>query len=109
MRFKTILAGTTALVLAGATLVYAQQRQQDPGDYGERAAAQVARSDGAPAMPRERPGVSREDRAAFLNARIAALKAGLELTSDQEKIWPAFEARCGIWSPAHQSHGRSPR
>ncbi len=31
---------------------------------------------------------SPEDRAAFLEARIAALHAGLELTADQEKLWP---------------------
>lgn len=31
------------------------------------------------------------DRAAFLDARIAALHAGLELTADQEKHWPAVE------------------
>ena len=33
-----------------------------------------------------------EDRAAFLDARIAALKAGLELSADQEKNWPALES-----------------
>ncbi len=33
-----------------------------------------------------------EDRAAFLDARIAALKAGLELNADQEKNWPALES-----------------
>ncbi|HEY1452623.1 MAG TPA: Spy/CpxP family protein refolding chaperone [Roseiarcus sp.] len=33
-----------------------------------------------------------EDRAAFLDARIAALKAGLELNADQEKNWAPFEA-----------------
>jgi hypothetical protein len=32
-----------------------------------------------------------EDRAAFLDARIAALHAGLRLTAEQEKAWPAFE------------------
>jgi hypothetical protein len=32
-----------------------------------------------------------EDRAAFLDARIAGLKAGLELRADQEKNWPALE------------------
>ena len=31
---------------------------------------------------------SPEDRAAFLDARIAALKAGLELNAEQEKNWP---------------------
>ena len=34
---------------------------------------------------------SPEDRAAFLDARIAALKAGLELNAEQEKNWPALE------------------
>ena len=31
------------------------------------------------------------DRAAFLDARIAALHAGLKLTPEQEKLWPAVE------------------
>ena len=35
---------------------------------------------------------SPEDRAAFLDARIAALKAGLELNADQEKDWPPLES-----------------
>ncbi len=33
-----------------------------------------------------------EDRAAFLDARIAALHAGLELTPDQEKLWPPLDS-----------------
>jgi zinc resistance-associated protein len=32
------------------------------------------------------------DRAAFLDARIAALHAGLSLTADQEKLWPPVES-----------------
>jgi LTXXQ motif family protein len=32
-----------------------------------------------------------EDRAAFADARIAALKAGLVLNADQEKNWPPLE------------------
>jgi len=32
------------------------------------------------------------DREAMLNARLAGLKAGLNLTPDQEKLWPPFEA-----------------
>jgi hypothetical protein len=35
---------------------------------------------------------SAEDRAAFLDAHIAALKAGLELTADQAKNWPPLES-----------------
>lgn len=35
--------------------------------------------------------MSAEDHAAFLDAKIAALKAGLKLTPAQEKNWPAVE------------------
>lgn len=37
------------------------------------------------------PKFSSEDFAAFTDARVAALKAGLKLTSAQEKNWPALE------------------
>lgn len=40
------------------------------------------------------------DRAAFLDARIAALHAGLELNADQEKLWPAVES---AFRDAHKS------
>jgi zinc resistance-associated protein len=63
--------GTAALAIAGTSFVYAQQRSDE-------------------GAARWRP--SQEDRAAFTDARIAALKAGLRLTPDQEKNWPAFEA-----------------
>ena len=35
--------------------------------------------------------MSPADRAAFLDARLAAVKAGLELTADQEKLWAPVE------------------
>ncbi len=48
------------------------------------------------AAPPEHAGehhqLSAEDKAAFTDAHIAALKAGLKLTDAQEKNWPAFEA-----------------
>jgi hypothetical protein len=34
---------------------------------------------------------SPEDRAAFFDARVAAIHAGLRLSPDQEKLWPALE------------------
>ncbi|MDB5512896.1 MAG: hypothetical protein JWR08_2379 [Enterovirga sp.] len=43
--------------------------------------------------------LSAEDRAAFADARLAALKAGLKLNPDQEKLWPAVEE-------AMRSHAR---
>jgi zinc resistance-associated protein len=70
--WKSVLAGTAAAVIAGSSLVVAQQM---PGRDGD---------------PRWHP--SAEDRSAFTDARIAALKAGLKLTPEQEKNWPAFEA-----------------
>jgi len=33
-----------------------------------------------------------EDRAAFVDARIAAVHAGLKLNADQERLWPPVEA-----------------
>ena len=38
------------------------------------------------------PLISAEDAAAYFDARIAAIKVGLELTSAQEKAWPPVEA-----------------
>jgi hypothetical protein len=68
---KTIVAGTVALTIAGAGLAFAQQTP--PRD-----------------APRWRP--SAEDVQALTDARIAGLKAGLKLSAEQEKHWPAVEA-----------------
>ncbi len=70
---KTIIAGLTALALVSTSLVYAQET---PGPQG---------------ATEERWRPSPEDMKAFTDARIAALKAGLQLTPDQEKKWPAVE------------------
>ena len=69
---KTIGAGATALTLIAGASAYAQQSSVGPDFWGRRQ-------------------FSAEDRAAFLDARIAALHVGLRLTSEQEKAWPAFE------------------
>ena len=71
--WKAIVAGTAALAIAGTSLVYAQQQR------GGR--------DGM--MQGWQPNT--EDMRAFGEARLAALKAGLMLTPEQEKNWPAFE------------------
>jgi hypothetical protein len=70
---KTVLAGTTALVIAGASFAYAD-RGEGPRDHAQR----------------WRPSAA--DIAAFSDARIAALHAGLKLNADQEKNWPALES-----------------
>ena len=71
--WKTVLAGTTALAIAGTSLVYAQQGPT------ERSRGQ-----------HWRPSV--QDITAFGDARIAAIHAGLKLNADQEKNWPAVES-----------------
>jgi zinc resistance-associated protein len=74
--WKSVLAGTTALALAGSALAYAQQGPGGPGG---------PRGDNA------RPRINAEDIVAFGDARIAGLKAGLKLTAEQEKLWPPLE------------------
>src|SRR5271157_1581663 len=70
--WKTALIGTTVLAIAGSTLSYAQERSRD-------------------GLGREHQQLTAEDRSAFLDARIAALKAGLRLNASQQANWPAFE------------------
>lgn len=69
---KTVLAATTALVLVGGAISYA-----DPGHPGK-------------AKHHWRPSAA--DISAYGDARIAALHAGLKLSAEQEKDWPAVEA-----------------
>jgi hypothetical protein len=75
---KTFLAGTAALAIAGATFAVAQ-----PDSFAAQSGGEFQR------VQQWRP--SAEDIAAFGDARIAALHAGLKLTADQEKNWPAVE------------------
>jgi hypothetical protein len=72
---KSMLAGAIALVIAGSSLVYAQQ---DPASSG-------------PGERESRARMTAEDFQAFTNAHIAALKTGLGLSADQEKNWPPIE------------------
>jgi len=66
---KFAIAGVAALAIAGSTAVYAQHHRWSQGHMW----------------------MSGEDRAAFADARIAAVHAGLKLTPDQEKLWPTVE------------------
>ena len=75
--WKLLMVTMAALAIAGSSLVYAQQRD------GDRA--------GGAHFEHRHHKLSPEDRAAFVDARIAALKAGLELTPEQAKNWPVFE------------------
>ena len=66
---KFTIAAVAVLAIAGSTAVYAQHRHWSHSHM------------------RMYP----EDRAAFADARIASVHAGLKLTADQEKLWPAVE------------------
>jgi hypothetical protein len=74
---KAALAGTAALAIVGSSLVYAQERGR-PGGFERPQSSE-----------RSRPNM--DDMRAFADARLAALHAGLGLTPDQEKNWPAYE------------------
>ena len=66
---RILLAGVAAVAIASSSLAYAQRHQWFHHEQ-----------------------MSPEDRAAFADARIAAVKAGLKLTPDQEKLWPPVES-----------------
>jgi LTXXQ motif family protein len=68
---KFAIAGVAALAIAGSTAVYAQYQHRQWFHHHER--------------------MSPEDKAAFADARIAAVHAGLKLNPDQEKLWPPVE------------------
>src|SRR6476661_1860937 len=68
---KFAIAGLAALSIAASTAVYAQHRDWNHGPMRM---------------------MNSEDRAAFVDARIAAVHAGLKLNADQEKLWPPIEA-----------------
>ena len=77
---KPIIAATAVLGIAGSSVVYAQQQyggHNGSGHWGHHA--------------QHRHQMNPADFSALTDARIAALKAGLELTPDQQKNWPAFE------------------
>src|SRR5712691_9383791 len=78
--WKTLLAGTTAIAIAGSSVAFAQQPSPQ---------APQAPQAGAEGRQHWRP--SEQDVNAFTDARIAAIKAGLKLTPDQEKNWPGVE------------------
>ncbi|MDJ1158487.1 Spy/CpxP family protein refolding chaperone [Chelatococcus sp. SYSU_G07232] len=73
---RALATATVAALVAGSAFAITAQAQPSGGP----------RADG-PAQHRMTP----EDFSALTDARIAALKAGLKLTTEQEKNWPALE------------------
>ncbi len=77
---KPVIAVTALTALAGSSFAYAQF-----GGGGDRAFGEGGQ------RIEQRHRLSPADVSAFADARIAALKAGLELNADQAKNWPPFE------------------
>jgi zinc resistance-associated protein len=84
--WKIAFVCAAAFMIAGSMIVYAQQGPTEPSARVEDKGAST--SEGIAAG---RPRFNVDDMAAFTDARIAALHAGLKLNADQEKTWPAFE------------------
>ena len=72
---KFTIAAIAVLSIAGSGAVYAQYHHHRPWFDHMR-----------------HTRVNPEDRAALVDARIAAVHAGLKLSADQEKLWPPVEA-----------------
>lgn len=89
---KTVAAGAAALMIAAGGVAFAQSG-----------------GGGAAGPEPGRHHFSPQDRAAFLNARLAALHAGLQLTPDQEKSWPAFEKAYRGLAALRGHHWSGPR
>jgi hypothetical protein len=69
---RTVIAAVAAVALvAGSALTYTAYARYDGWGYGRY-------------LSRMNP----DDMGAYAEARIAALKAGLRLTPEQEKLWP---------------------
>jgi zinc resistance-associated protein len=71
--FKPMVAATALLAIVGSSTVYAQQCGHSDARFEQQ----------------YRP--STDDVKAFTDARIAALRAGLQPTPEQETNWPPFE------------------
>jgi len=82
---NAVIAAAAAALLAGSVASFAAGpvAQATPG------AGAAGTPPAASEQTRWRP--SADDRAALTDARIASLKAGLKLSADQEKLWPAVE------------------
>jgi hypothetical protein len=75
MKKALIIATVAVLALGGSAVAYHAYAHQGSWGYG-----------------RWHRQMSASDMSAFADARIAALKAGLALSAEQEKLWPPVES-----------------
>jgi zinc resistance-associated protein len=97
---QLVLAGAlTASLLALGTSAIAQ------GSTGAMPGGMMMGGPGTGMMGRLSP----EDMSAFVDAHIAALKAGLKLSAEQEKLWPPVEAAMRNLANLHLTHMQARR
>jgi hypothetical protein len=92
---KWVIAGVATLAVVGTGVgvgAYAQSKNEN-GAFENRFERMLERTQYGERGWRGRRmhRMSPEDRAAFFDARIAAVKAGLKLTPEQEKLWGPVE------------------
>lgn len=91
---KWVIAGVATVGLVGTGLgvaAYAQgPKDRTLDERFDRMIERVQQGEHKGWRGPRRP-ISAEDRAAFIDARIAAVKAGLKLTAEQEKLWGPVE------------------
>ena len=74
MKKALLIAATAVVLVGGSALAYKAYARYDGWGHG-----------------RNHSRMSADDMGAFADARIAALKAGLRLSAEQEKLWPPVE------------------
>ena len=91
MRSRLAFVLPFVAMLGSAAILLSVNASAQPADEDQPTA------DAAGPLDRDGPmgmghQVTPEDRLAFLDARIAAIHAGLKLSPDQEKLWPPAES-----------------
>jgi hypothetical protein len=91
---KWVIAGIATVAVVGTGLgvaAYAHGPKRHGFDHSLDRMMERSNYGGHMGWRGPRHTMSAEDRAAFIDARIAAVKAGLKLTAEQEKLWGPVE------------------
>jgi hypothetical protein len=94
MRKLIIVGALGATMAATGTYAVAQSGQMPGGMMGRGMGMMMGR-------------MSPEDMSAFADAHIAALRAGLKLSTEQEKLWPPVEEALRGFAQLHLTHMRT--
>lgn len=103
MSRRATLAMTLSAAAGAGLLVATAFAQTPPGNPPPPANPPAPSAQATPTPPAPGPGpradqgrgpagMSSDDRAAFFDARLAAIRAGLRLTPEQEGLWPPVES-----------------